>query len=100
MSPPDPSKSELNEEVRVKLEALDDVIFPAIEGDLQALEASEQAWKATLAEVGVAAIAETRCEYLRYARSTWRLLKSQTMGNPLRVLAVLRIIAMLVGEDV
>src|SRR5690242_16697873 len=100
MSSADPAKSDLSAEVVNKLEALDDVIFPAIDGDAQALSASEQAWKSTLAEVGATAIAETKSEYLRYARSTWQLLKSQTVGNPLRMLAVLKVISLLLGDDV
>jgi hypothetical protein len=52
-----------------------------------------------VAEVGASAIAETRCEYLRYARSTWQSLKNQTVGNPLRMLAVLKILGLLLGED-
>ena len=90
----------LNTETLAKLEALDDVIFPAIDGDLQALDAVEHAWKTTVTEVGVTAIAETRCEYLRYARSTWQLLKGQAIGNPIRLYSVLKVIGLLVGEDV
>jgi hypothetical protein len=59
----------LSQEAIDKLEALDDVIFPAIDGDLAALDAAADAWKTSVNEVGVAALAETRCEYLRYARS-------------------------------
>jgi hypothetical protein len=90
----------ISPESLAKLEALDDVIFPAIEGDLAALSEAEQAWRTTLTEVGVSVIAESRCEYLRYARSTWHLLKSHAVGNPLRLFAVLKIIGLLVGEDV
>ena len=100
MSSADPTASDVSADVINKLEALDDVIFPAIEGDAQALSASEQVWKSTLAEVGPTVLAETRNEYLRYARSTWQLLKSQTVGNPLRTLAVLKVIALLMGDDV
>jgi hypothetical protein len=93
-------ETSLSEEAIVKLEALDDVVFAAIDGDPQALNSVEQAWKTTLDEVGVTAIAETRCEYLRYARSTWQLLRGQAIGNPLRLFAVLKIIGLLVGDDV
>ena len=87
-------------DVQSKLEALDDVIFPAIEGDPQALSVAEQAWSSTVAAVGLPAIQETRREYLRYARSTWQMLKNQASMQPLRVVAVLKIISMLVGDDV
>jgi hypothetical protein len=32
--------------------------------------------------------------------STWQTLKSQTIGNPFRLFGVLRIIGLLLGEDV
>ena len=87
------------DEVQSKLEALDDVIFPAIAGDPEALGVAEQAWSRTVAEVGLPAVEESRHEYLRYAQSTWQLLKNQAVQQPLRTLAVLKIITMLMGED-
>jgi len=86
--------------VEEKLERLDDVIFPAIDGDAEALQAAEQTWSETVAEVGLPALEETRHEYLRYARATWRLLQSQTVHQPMRLLAVMKIIGMLFGDDV
>jgi hypothetical protein len=83
-----------------KLERLDDVIFPAIDGDVQALREAEQLWSHTVAEVGLPALEESRHEYVRYARATWRLLQSQAIQQPVRLLAVMKIIAMLFGEDV
>lgn len=83
-----------------KLERLDDVIFPAIDGDAEALQAAEQAWSETVADVGLPALEESRHEYLRYARATWRLLQSQAVHQPMRLLAVMKIIGMLFGEDV
>jgi hypothetical protein len=94
------SDSKLSVDALGKLEALDDVIFPAIDGDLTALASAEQAWKTTIDEVGVTAIAETRCEYLRYAQSTWQMLKGRAISDPLRLFAVLKVIGLLVGEDV
>lgn len=93
-------RSESLDPATAKLEALDDVIFPAIEGDLAALEASEPVWKETIAALGPEAVQETRGEYLRYARSTWDFLTRQRVQDPLRLLAVLKIIGLLFGEDV
>ena len=87
-------------EVVQRLEQLDDVIFPAIDGDEAALEASEPAWRETVAELGPEAVAESRSEYLRYARSVWQFLSSQAVTQPLRLLAVMKIIGLLIGEDV
>jgi hypothetical protein len=94
------SPQELSPEVQSKLEALDDVIFPAIEGDPEALNIAEQVWSCTVAAVGLPAVEETRHEYLRYARSTWQMLKNQATRQPLRVMALLKIIGMLIGDDI
>ena len=83
-----------------KLEELDDLIFPAIDGDLDALEASPTAWLRALDELGAEAVEETRSQYLRYARATWRFLVGQTVQQPLRMLAVMKIIGLLSGDDV
>jgi hypothetical protein len=82
-----------------KLERLDDVIFPAIDGDVEALHAAEKVWSDTVAEVGLPALEESRHEYIRYARATWRLLQSQAVQQPVRLFAVMRIIGMLFGDD-
>jgi hypothetical protein len=83
-----------------RLETLDDIIFPAIDGDPEALDASGPAWHEAVEELGIEAIQETRCEYLRYADNVWQFLKHQTVQQPLRMLAVMKIIGMLMGDDV
>ena len=95
-APPGPSEPQFVEQ----LESLDDVIFAAIEGDPNALEASAPAWRKAVVDLGSEAIAETRSEYLRCARSTWQFLSRQTIQQPLRLLAVMKIIGMLMGDDV
>lgn len=89
----------LSPQAIARLETLDDLIFPAIDGDLDAAEASEPVWRETVAELGHDAIAESRSEYLRYARSTWQFLSRQTAQQPLRMLAVMKVIGMLMGEE-
>ena len=86
-------------EMERELEMLDDVIFPAIDGDLKALDASEPVWREVVAKLGPAAMEETRSQYLRYARSTWQFLSRQTVQQPMRLLAVMKIIGMLAGDD-
>ena len=86
-------------EAVARLETLDDVIFPAIDGDLAALDATEPVWRETVATLGPEAVAESRSEYLRYARSTWEFLNRQTVQQPLRMLAVLKVIGLLMGDD-
>jgi hypothetical protein len=100
MQPPaDGAGSTLSQVATERLESLDDLIFPAIDGDLEAAEASVPLWRETVAELGADAVAESRSEYLRYARSTWRFLNQQTVQQPLRMLAVLKVIGMLMGDD-
>jgi hypothetical protein len=89
----------LSPEAVARLETLDDLIFPAIDGDLNAAEASAPVWRETVAELGPEAVAESRSEYLRYARSTWQFLNRQTVQQPLRMLAVLKVIGMLMGDE-
>jgi hypothetical protein len=89
----------LSPEAIARLETLDDLIFPAIDGDLAAVEASAPVWRETVAELGSEAVAESRTEYLRYARSTWQFLNRQTVQQPLRLLAVLKVIGMLMGDE-
>lgn|SRR5690606_16975009 len=95
----DSTERKLDPQVVARLETLDDVIFPAIEGDPEALRRSETLWKETVADLGPAVVEESRREYLRYARATWRILTSQTVQNPLRVLAVMKVIGLLMGDD-
>jgi hypothetical protein len=94
-APPDPNEPQVVEQ----LESLDDVIFAAIEGDAAALEASAPAWRKAVVELGPDAIAETRSEYLRCARGTWQFLSRQTIQQPMRLMAVMKIIGMLMGDD-
>jgi hypothetical protein len=98
--PTDEPGSASRSDVTARLEALDDVIFPAIEGCQQALAEAEPAWKQTVAELGPGAVQESRREYLRYARSTWEFLRRQATINPFRLFAVLKIIGLLMGDDV
>ena len=90
---------DLSPEAIARLETLDDLIFPAIDGDLAAAEASAPVWREAVAELGPEAVAESRSEYLRYARCTWQFLNRQTVQQPLRMLAVLKVIGMLMGDE-
>lgn len=91
--------ADLSPEAVARLETLDDLIFPAIDGDLDAVEASAPLWLEAVAALGPDAVAESRSEYLRYARTTWQFLNRQTVQQPLRMLAVLKVIGMLVGDE-
>lgn len=90
---------EENVEVIAKLEELDDILFPAIAGDQKALAEAEPAWKTALESLGPETVQETRGEYLRYARSTWEFLVRETILQPERILAVIKIILLLTSDD-
>lgn len=99
-APPRGNDAPHDQRLDEKLERLDDVIFPAIDGDVEALREAEKLWTDAVAEVGLPALEESRHEYVRYARATWRMLQSQAVQQPMRLLAVMKIIGMLFGEDV
>ena len=82
-----------------QLESLDDVVFPAIDGDEHALQKVEPVWRDAVASLGPEFIQESRNQYLRYARSTWDFLRRNAPGQRHRLLAVLHIIALLSGVD-
>ena len=82
-----------------RLEKLDDVIFPAIDGDEQALGQLEPTWREAVATLGPELVRESRNEYLRYARDTWEFLRRNSAGQRGRILAILQIIALLSGID-
>ncbi len=86
-------------EIVHQLESLDDVIFPAIEGDEQALAHLEPAWRQAVATLGPEVVRESRNEYLRYARSTWEFLRRNATSDRGRLMAVLKIILLLSGLD-
>jgi hypothetical protein len=97
---PFPDHHEEPPEIIQRLESLDDVIFPAIDGDLNALEASESAWRQAVDELGPEVVAESRAQYLRYARTVWEYLSRQTIQQPWRLMAVVKIVGLLLGDDV
>jgi hypothetical protein len=100
--PPDltvPSGEELSSEVVHHLEALDDVIFAAIDGDQAALQESAAAWHRAVKTLGHDAIEETRRQYLRHAQSVWEGLRHQAVQPPHKILAAIEIIGLLVNAE-
>lgn len=100
--PPPPagwSREETRPEVVAQLEALDDVIFAAIDGDPSALQESSAAWQRAVAEVGHDAIEETRRQYLRHAQGVWETLRHQETQPPHKIFAAIEIIGLLVNSE-
>lgn len=101
-SPPPAMNRSLEEtrpDVIARLEALDDVIFAAIDGDPSALQHSSDAWHQAVSELGHDAIEETRRQYLRHAQGVWEKLRHQEVQPPHKIFAAIEIIGLLVNAE-
>jgi hypothetical protein len=94
-----PHREETEPDIIARLEMLDDVIFAAIEGDAVAIEMAADAWHAALADLGPAAVDESRREYLRHAQTVWETLRHQPDHPPHKMFAAIEIISLLAGRD-
>jgi hypothetical protein len=90
---------ETRPEVVNHLEALDDVIFAAIDGDQAALQESAAAWHRAVKTLGHDAIEETRRQYLRHAQSVWESLRHESVQPPHKIFAAIEIIGLLVNSE-
>jgi hypothetical protein len=99
--PPAPyfAREETRPDVIARLEALDDLIFAAIDGDPGALQESSDAWQRAVAELGSETIEETRRQYLRHAQGVWESLRRQKAQPPHKIFAAIEIIGLLVNAD-
>jgi hypothetical protein len=93
------TREETRPEVIVQLEALDDVIFAAIDGDPAALQESSAAWQRAVDELGHETIEETRRQYLRHAQGVWESLRHQQVQPPHKIFAAIEIIGLLVNAE-
>jgi hypothetical protein len=92
-------REETRPDIIAQLEALDDVMFAAIDGDPGALQESSEAWHRVVAELGHEAVEETRRQYLRHARGVWESLRQQPVQPPHKIFAAIEIIGLLVNAD-
>jgi hypothetical protein len=90
---------ELRPDVIDHLEALDDVIFAAIDGDQSALQRSAAAWHRAVKTLGHDTIEETRRQYLRHAQCVWEELRHQSVQPPHKIFAAIEIIGLLVNSE-
>ncbi len=86
-------------EVVAKLEALDDVVFDAIQGKAAALAGLQELWPALKTALGDALLAESREQYIRYALSLWQE-PANIEGNhdPVRAVHALEVLCVLFDE--
>jgi hypothetical protein len=89
----------LSADVLARLEALDDVIFAAIEGDPDALDLAAATWQCTLGEVGPEMLEESRQQYLRFAKSVWEATREHSDEPPPNPFAAIEIIGLLAQVD-
>ncbi len=94
-----PASAKLDPVQLDRLGDIDDVVFPAIDGDPSALAIAAEIMKSASEQCDRAALRESRRQYLRYAETAWRALHSQATRNPVRIAAVLKIIAILNWVD-
>ncbi|MCA9234888.1 MAG: hypothetical protein KDA44_05430 [Planctomycetales bacterium] len=86
---------ELDDPRAEQLDALDDVLYSALDGTPAAVAAAEQAWGDAIADLGPAALRSSQRHFLDYANSLRRTLSAQAFVSPGRIAAVLKIIALL-----
>ena len=82
-----------------RLEALDDAVFDAVQGNAPALADLYKLWPAVKLELGEALLAESREQYIRYALSIWRE-PADSEGNhdPARAVHALEVLCVLFDE--
>jgi hypothetical protein len=86
-------------EVLEKLEALDDAVYEAMDGQSVALDRLKKLWPATLAALGEQMVADSREQYLRYAISIWQnSIDSHGIHDPARAVAALDVLCVLFDE--
>ena len=94
-SDPEAPTQSLAEDVIERLEALDDVIFAAIDGDPDALDSAAATWQCTLSELGPETLEESRQQYLRFAKSVWEANREHRDNAPAHPFAAIEIIGIL-----
>lgn len=90
-------EADLAADVIERLEVLDDVIFAAIDGDPEALDAAAATWQGTLEELGQETVEESRQQYLRCAKSAWEAARQNPEDRD--PLAAIEIIGLLVNVE-
>ncbi len=86
-------------EVVEKLEHLDDLVFDAINGEIDAAEALREFWPQLVAELGEEMLVESREQYLRYAMTLWQNgAESGAVRNPTRAIQALDVLCLLFNQ--
>ncbi len=82
-------------EAHQRLEALDDAMFAAIDGNADALEKARALWLDSVCVLPLAVIEESREQYLRYAAEVTRRYGAHDLRNPATAIVALEIFDLL-----
>ena len=86
-------------EVMAKLERLDDLVYDAVNGDVEAIHALGQYWPQVRAELGSELLVESQEQYLRYALSSWtESLQPDAVRHPQRAVHSLEVLCVLFDQ--
>jgi hypothetical protein len=87
-------------EVLETLEALDDAVYDAIQGQTAALERLHALWPDALTHLGEQFVAESRVQYLRYALTVWEnCIDAHGVHDPARAVHALEVLCLLFDEQ-
>ena len=82
-----------------KLEHLDDLVFEAINGEIESMQELQLAWPKLVDELKEDILADSREQYLRYALTIWEeCADGDTVRHPLRAIQALDVLCLLFGE--
>ena len=90
-----PHQGEIADDVRERLERLDDAMFSAIDGCREALQRAESLWDDAASSLNWRLIEESREQYLRYAVDVTRRLEFDPQASAERALLAIDVITML-----
>jgi hypothetical protein len=81
-----------------RLEALDDAVFAALEGDPVALDRSQALWTDATRVVDARLLAESRAQYARHAQTVWDASRNSPVDSLGRAFAALEVLGLLGDE--
>ena len=91
-------REETRPDIIARLEWLDDLMFAAIDGDANSLQAAADAWRRTRHDLGEETVEESRQQYLRCAQGAWHALRREKYQQPHKIFAAIEVISLLTGH--
>ena len=98
-SPPSMLLDPDDPELLAKLERLDDLVYDAIGGEVEAIQALQEYWPRVRDELGDEMLVESQEQYLRYALSTWtESIEPDALREPIRAVHSLEVLCVLFNQ--